>query len=215
MTINVDNPIMTALTKAFDAVAATFYFFLCCIPIVTIGASLTALMKTMMAISADRCSGVTRTFFGAFRSEFKQSTLAWLIMLLLGLFLAGDIWVCWFSGSEMAASMQAVFQWITILFLILYTCVLVYLFAGIAKFVVTLRQAFQNAFLFAAKYMLQTFLLLLLLAVMILAVYIANILAFPVLVLCLYLMGATLRSVFDRHLGITKPKEADPLGESL
>lgn len=214
MKINVDSPIMVGMTKAFDAVAATFYFLVCCIPVITIGASVTALMKTMMSISANSCSGVTAKFFGTFRSEFKQATLSWLIMLLLGLILGGNIWVSWFAGAEMVGSMRSVFQWITILFAILYVCVFVYLFAGIAKFVVTLKQAFLNAFLFAAKYMLQTFLLILLFGTMILAVYIAGLLAFPVIVLGSYLMAATLRGVFDRHLGIKKQKD-EPLGESL
>lgn len=214
MRINTDSPIMVALTKAFDAVVTTFYFLICCIPIVTMGASLTAMWKTMMAISGDSCSGVTAKFFGAFRSEFKQSTAAWLIMLLLGLILGGNIWVSWFVEAEMAAATRSLFQWITILFAILYICIFLYLFAGIAKFVVTLGQAFSNAFLFAAKYMLQTFLLILLLATLILAIYIAGILSYPAMVLILYLMGCVLRGIFDRHLGI-KRNHHEPLGESL
>ena len=50
-------------------------------PIVTIGAATAALHKVAQAIVYDTDNGIFKTFFRAFRENFKQATALWLMML--------------------------------------------------------------------------------------------------------------------------------------
>lgn len=55
------------------------------IPILTIGASFTAMHTVLVKIYRDEEDHITKEFFSAFKSNFKQATLLWLIYL--GVFL--------------------------------------------------------------------------------------------------------------------------------
>ena len=101
-----DNIVLVGMTKTFDCVVASFYFLICCIPIFTIGAALTAISGTMMAIHRNEYGGVTKKFFGLFKSEFKIATKAWGIMLLVGLVVVADVLVC-FVLAQNASILQS------------------------------------------------------------------------------------------------------------
>ena len=75
------------LLKLCYACYLNLLWFVCSLPIVTIGASTTALYYTCLKIVRDEDSHVGATFFRAFRENFKQSTVLWLILLGIGLFL--------------------------------------------------------------------------------------------------------------------------------
>ncbi len=79
---NLENPFLQFLTKVGDMILANFLFLLCCMPVVTVGAAMTALHKVTQDIATDSESGLLRTFFRAFRENFKQATTAWLVMLV-------------------------------------------------------------------------------------------------------------------------------------
>ena len=51
------------------------------LPILTIGASFTAMHTVLVKIYRDEEDGITRAFFSAFKKNFKQATLIWLIYL--------------------------------------------------------------------------------------------------------------------------------------
>ena len=54
---------------------------LCCLPVVTVGASLAAMHKVTQAMALDEDNGIVKTFFRGFRENFKQATALWLMML--------------------------------------------------------------------------------------------------------------------------------------
>lgn len=200
MQISPENSILIALTKMWDAIVATLYFCLCCLPVITVGASITAVISTMMAISQDECGSVARRFFGTFRREFKLATAAWMLILLAALLLAADIWVCWVWAGSSGAIVE-IMRGITVFFAVVLCSVSVFTFAGIAKFVVTLGQAFRNALIFAVKHPGFTLLQLLLLALLVVSVHMANLFAFPVVVLILYLMAKIYVRIFGKFTG--------------
>ena len=72
--------------KVFDKLGDLFflnlYFVFTCIPIITIGASFTALYTVTNKMSEDEEGPVRQEYFAAFKSNFKQSTAIWLIDLL-------------------------------------------------------------------------------------------------------------------------------------
>jgi len=82
-------------TLAFlgDIVILNLLFLVCSIPIVTIGAAATACYAGVSRTLQKRETGlVYKAFFADFRAAFRQSTLGWLLELLVTAILAGDIW---------------------------------------------------------------------------------------------------------------------------
>lgn len=87
---DIDGPLMAALNKISDLVFANLLFLACSLPVVTIGASLTALQTVVLDIARDREGSIRRRFWQAFRHNFRQSTLLWLVFLAAALVLVGS-----------------------------------------------------------------------------------------------------------------------------
>lgn len=195
MKINLDNPIIRFLSRVFDVCLTTVYFLLCSIPVVTFGASFAAMQATMLAIIADEYSGVTEKFFSAFRENFRQATVCWLAAAVVGLVLFINIRICW--GIEQApGAMLSAMRGITVFCAAFYVSMFVYLFAGLAKYVVTVRQAFDNALLWTFRKLHWTLLLVILWVGILICIYLAWIWAFPFVAAGLYLQAQVLFKAF-------------------
>ncbi len=80
-----DNPFWNAISKICDLVILNFVFAVSCIPLVTIGASVTALYTVLRKMVHDEGGGAAKEFVKAFRAIFKQATILWIILLPIGL----------------------------------------------------------------------------------------------------------------------------------
>ena len=84
---NIFNPegkVMLFFTKIAYTAYLNVLWFLCCLPIVTAGASTTALFYVTLKLAKDEEGAITRSFFRAFRRNFRKATLIWLILLAGG-----------------------------------------------------------------------------------------------------------------------------------
>lgn len=139
---NLDNPFMNLLARACDLIVANMLFLLCCLPVVTIGASTAALHKVCQDIVLDRDNVVLRPFFRAFRQNFKQATLVWLAELLM-MVSAVCYWTLIMSYTSGAAA--TVCKMLLFIAAILVSCVLSYVYPLLARYDNTLRQHLKNA----------------------------------------------------------------------
>ena len=71
--------------------ALGFLFILCSVPVITIGASATALNKAMKLYVRYGEKRIFQAFFGAFIKFFKPATLVWLLNLIIILILCFDL----------------------------------------------------------------------------------------------------------------------------
>ena len=78
------------LLKISGSCLLNLLWFVCSLPIVTIGASTTALYYASLKLVRDEDHHIVSQFFRSFRENFKQATVLWLILLGAGLFLAAD-----------------------------------------------------------------------------------------------------------------------------
>lgn len=196
MRINPDSSFVHITVAIFDSVVATFLFVLCCVPVLTIGASATAMHKVMQDIALGVNKGVLRPFFTAFKDNFKVATGVWLIALLVGAIVAADIVICF--GFEMEQNIVlSIMQGLTIGCGLLYASVASYLFAGISHFHVTWKQAIRNAVVWMVKKPFNTIGLLIVNATILVSCFLAWMWAFPVVVLLLYVQAMILNSAFD------------------
>jgi uncharacterized membrane protein YesL len=77
-----DSPLMSGINKVVDIFWLSMLWFVCCLPIVTIGASTTALYYTAVKSLKKNRAYVTKTFFHAFRLNFFPAMGLWLIFLV-------------------------------------------------------------------------------------------------------------------------------------
>lgn len=68
-----DNLFNEVMTKIFDILLLNFLWLLCSLPVISFGASATALYYMMMKLVRDEESGIVRGFFKAFKENFRQS----------------------------------------------------------------------------------------------------------------------------------------------
>ena len=136
-------------------------WLVCCLPIVTIGASTTALYYTSFKIAKDEGSYITTMFFRSFKQNFKQATIIWLIMLVTGLVIVADAVLL---GRLRATSTGTVAVIWTLLLACIFACmiayaiVLTYIFPLLSIASNTTANMFKNAFLIGTHYLFVTIL---------------------------------------------------------
>lgn len=137
-----DSPLMQALSKVADLLWLNVLTLLCCLPIVTIGASLTAMNYMALKIVRNEECYITRGFFKSFRENFKQATIIWLIMLLIIVILAADF-VIMSGGSE--TGFGKVLWGLIMAVALLLAATMLYVFPVLAKFENTIFRTIKNA----------------------------------------------------------------------
>ena len=90
---NYDNKIMHILTNVIDGFILGLLWLLCCIPVVTVGASSTAFYYAFNKGILREQGYPWKEFFHGFKTNFKQATILWLIMMLLFFVLYLDIYI--------------------------------------------------------------------------------------------------------------------------
>jgi len=78
-----DSPVMQALTTIGDCICLSVLWIVFSLPVVTIGASTTALYAAAYHSIRRREGGLWRSFWEAFRENFRRSTLLWLAVMTL------------------------------------------------------------------------------------------------------------------------------------
>ncbi|MBE5999313.1 MAG: YesL family protein [Eubacteriales bacterium] len=88
------------LSRLIDLLIVSVLWFLCSIPLVTMGASTTAMYDVTLHLVFDEGSGIVQTFFSSFKKNFVRSTVTFLAFLVSGLFLGADLFaaVRWDTG---------------------------------------------------------------------------------------------------------------------
>ena len=79
----IDSPLMGALMKIGDVLCLSVLWLAFSLPIFTIGASSAALYAAVHQCLRRNGAGIWKSFWNAFRENFRRSTLAWLIELLI------------------------------------------------------------------------------------------------------------------------------------
>jgi len=128
----------------------------CSLPIFTIGASTTALYSVACKIAKNEEGDLTQQFFRAFRANFKQATLIWVPLLVLGIALGADIAILLRLRS--VSSGTAAVLWTLLLAVIIVACIgylieLMYVFPLLAKVDNTSLAMVKNSLLIGIRYL--------------------------------------------------------------
>lgn len=139
--ISTQSPVTQLLTNISDILTASLLFFVCSIPIITIGPSITALYAVMLKMENGEYDGIVSSFFKSFRENFKQSLLLSVALLLTTAFLAIDIY--FFSAGILNA--PVLFQLIVLAVLLIPVSAVGYVFPMVARFEVKTGRTLLNA----------------------------------------------------------------------
>ena len=149
------------LLKLCYACYLNLLWFLCSLPIVTIGASTTALYYSCLKVIRNEEGHVAAAFFRSFKENFKQATVLWLIMLGAGLFLGFDIYTVWHLRASAAGNLAVMWTIVlAVLFavMVVYVIVLTHVFPLLASVENTNRAMLKNALLIGTHYLFATIL---------------------------------------------------------
>lgn len=165
---NLDGPVLQFINKIVYSVYLNILWFICCIPIVTVGASTTALFYVTLKIAKNEEGSLTKAFFHSFRENLKQGTVIWMILLCLGIVLGVDGYVLYHLRFE------NIFWTLCTAFLLVaavaYAVILMYIFPLLARFDNTVGAMFKNALFMGIRYLLCTILMAVIYFVMLLVV---------------------------------------------
>ena len=129
---------------------------ICCIPLVTAGAAMTALYTMTMRMARNEEGSIVREYFQAFRDNFKQATIIWLIFGSLMVFLAFDIYIL----RSITGTFGLVYRILLFVILLGFGMECIHIFAVLARFENTTKNTAKNALLFCVSHFPQAILML-------------------------------------------------------
>ena len=150
-----DNPIFDKLELLFNLMILNVLWIICSIPVVTIGASSSALNYTCIKLRRNEGDSIVRMFFHSFVTNLKQGMLigtgmvAILIILCSGLIQA-------LGSINSGHSVSTVFAVALVGMLFVWVMAYTYIFMILARFENTILRTITNSFYFMAKDIFQT-----------------------------------------------------------
>lgn len=147
-----DNLFNSIMTKIFDLVLLSVLWIIGCIPVITIGASTSALYYVTMKMAEDRDSGIIKTFWKGYKDNLKKSIPLTCLLLLCAGVLAADFHVL---GAKDAAGASVMYGGCIALAIIL-AAVYGYVFPLLAKFENTVKNTLLNGAKLAITHLPQT-----------------------------------------------------------
>ena len=142
---SLDNPVMRFLDRMADLLILNLLFVVCSIPVITVGASATAMCYVTLKMRDGEEGSVFKNFFKAFRQNFVQATLIWIILAALAGFLVADHLLI----RDLEGTGYQVIRILLPLCAILLGMMAVYVFFIQARFQNTIPNTFRNALMLA------------------------------------------------------------------
>lgn len=199
-----DSAAMRFLTRIADLMILNLLFIATSIPIVTLGASVTALNFTAMRIVRGQCDSVTGDYFGSFRRNFRQATLIGLIFLLLGAVFGA--WFIVITNLNVDGIVELILLAIWYLVAFAFALNLIFVFPYLANFEGTTREVLRNSRLMSWRHPLTAVVAFAIVALsIVVTVFYPQATAYGILWLLIgfagiaFLSGVLFTRVFDRY----------------
>lgn len=142
-----------------DIIVVNILFIICSIPIFTMGASMSAMYYTLLKKQrTGETGGVAKLFFRGFKDNFKKSTIAWLLFLLIAFVFSLDFNLFGKGGPQENKLMY----YTSVIFFILICFIAIYLFPVISAFENTLKNLILQSIYMAAKNFIFTIIIMIL-----------------------------------------------------
>ncbi len=152
---DLNNPFWNFMGKLVDVAWLNILWFVCCIPIITIGPSTTALYYVMLKLVKDEEGKLTRSFFHSFKQNFKQGMIIGCIMIAVGIFFGYDIYYYFQQKTTVGFVIAICLIGLTSV----YVCMSMYIYPILARFDNTVKNLFRHTFLVSIRHLPKTILM--------------------------------------------------------
>ena len=183
-----DNPVWRFIGKFWDVLVVNILWFICSIPIITIGPS----------------------FFKSFKENFKQATAIWVIFLLTGLLMTFDLY--YFVRLASPSTFQTVMISVFLAMIFVWLAMFTYVFPLQARFYNQVKRTIFNAFFMSVCHGFHTIGMMAVDAgILFLSVtYLPQLSIFGVALIAFF-NSYMLNSVFNKYIPEQEDKEMKPL----
>lgn len=181
--------------RVADLIILNLLCIVCCIPIVTAGASITAMFYVTLKMVRNEESYIVRSFFKSFKQNLKQSVIINLIMLLAAVLLFFDLQIVRQLNSTMGQVLIVVFM----AFGLIYLMIFMYIYPVLSKFYNTIKNTFVNAFLMAIRHLPYTILMILISAVPVALLFIPDARVMSMMIMLFVLLGFSAVAYINSH----------------
>lgn len=147
-----DSVLMRGLSRLADVMILNLLFIVTSLPVVTLGASLTALNFTAMRIGTGESNSVTEDYFRSFRRNLRQATVVGLALGLLAGVLAAWYFVLTTSALDAGAELVLMAIWYVLAFSLATTAL--FAFPYLANFDGSTGDVLRNALLLSWRHLL-------------------------------------------------------------
>ena len=137
----IESRLFRIVDKAVSLIKLNILWILFSIPLFTGGAALCALHITAVRIMKNEEGYIAKGFLKAFKENFKQSTIMWIIFLLISIVFVVDFVSIKLMSDEIGGILQILFLFMGALL----AAWMVYAFALQARFVNTVKNTLKNA----------------------------------------------------------------------
>lgn len=199
------------LAFLLDALLISLAWMLCSLPVVTIGASTSALHYVAKNWMMDRSGCDLKTYFRAFRDNFKAGTVVWLILLMPLAVILANAYLVWIAEVEM----PKIAQWMVLLTFFLWMAAAVYAFALQATFENTPMRTVTNALRIAVSHLTTTLILVLLFGLAIFCTLLYPPGSFLYVPACIFLAARPTWNVFAKVIELPDVRIAQECGDGM
>ena len=139
---NLDSPIMRVLGTLADMCVLNLITLIGCLPIITAGASITAMHYVLLKTVRNQEGYILKDFWKSFKENFRQATCIWIILLVFVAFFLVDCYL--FKGVVETVSMPLLA--IAGAFALFLYMIYLYAFPLLSHFHNTVLGTIKNAF---------------------------------------------------------------------
>ena len=155
------------MSVACDCLFTGLLWLLCCIPVITIGASSTAAYYTISKVVRHKTGYVRKEFFRSFKSNFKQSTQMGIVFTVCVAVIAVDVWYLWTNDNKLNSALFMIMMLIAFIVVSLIT----YFFPLLSRFDKTNLEMMKFAGIVAFHYLPITIGIIIVFLVAVLGIY--------------------------------------------
>lgn len=201
---NPDNIVMKSLSKLFDVVYLSLVWLVFCLPIVTIGASTTALYYTTVKVIRRERGYVFREFFKSFRLNFVSATVLWVMTVIIGLLFYMNVQF----ALHMEGTIGKVLSVIYFMMMFFAASTVTYIYPVLSRFTISIFKLIKTSFFISIRHFPSTIVMILILIISVEACFV-----FPLFLFILPTAGSLLFSLLmERVLKKYTPKSEEGEG---
>lgn len=174
-----DNAFLRIMAVGYDLIELNLLALLTSIPLISAGASLTALTACSWRMVRGEDTYLTKQYVASLKRDWKQSTILWLIIAFVGVVMAGD----WLLLSSLSGSIRALLLAVMAIVGLLAASVGLYSFVLISRYTNSLHGHITNAAALAVGFFPRTVAMLLIIAAWVTLFIWAGLYAAPIFLL--------------------------------